>query len=79
LAEWKKASIAIVAVARIDAIFAIERAANGLVADERCAHRRARSAALVTDLETWLRMSRSKLTAKAPTAVAIDKMFDPRV
>ncbi|TXN83151.1 IS66 family transposase [Methylobacterium sp. WL8] len=75
LADLKKAPIAIEAVTRIDAIFAIERATNGLAPDERCAHRRARSAALVTDLETWLRENRARLSAKAPTAVAIDYLL----
>lgn len=72
LAELRKAPIAIEAVTRIDAIFAIERAANGLAPDERCAHRRARSAAVVADLEVWLRENRARLSAKAPTAAAID-------
>ena len=74
-ADLKKAPNAIEAVTRIDAIFAIERAASGLAPDERCAHRRARSAALVADLETWLRENRARLSAKAPTAVAIDYLL----
>lgn len=75
LAELRKAPIAIEAVTRIDAIFAIERAANGLASDERCAHRRARSAAPVADLEVWLRENRARLSAKAPTAAAIDYLL----
>lgn len=54
---------------------AIERATNGLAADERRAHRRAHSATLVADLEAWLRENRAKLSAKAPVAQAIDYMF----
>ena len=75
LADLRKAPIAIEAVTRIDAIFAIERAANGLEPDERRAHRQARSAALVADLEAWLRESRARLSAKAPTAAAIDYLL----
>lgn len=60
---------------RIDAIFAIERAINGLVPDERHAHRSTRSAALVASLEAWLRENRAKLSAKAPVAGAIDYML----
>ncbi|MDQ0447820.1 hypothetical protein QO012_002320 [Methylobacterium aerolatum] len=75
LAEFRKAPIAIEAAARIDAIFATERAANGLAADERRAHRRTRSAALVAELEAWLRENRAKLSAKAPVAQAIDYML----
>ncbi len=41
--------------------------AHGLAPDETCAHRRARSAALVTDLETWLRENRADSRPKAPT------------
>lgn len=75
LADLRKAPIAIEAVTRIDAIFAIERAANSLAPDERRARRRARSAALVTDLEGWLRENRAKLSAKAPTEAAIDYLL----
>ena len=60
---------------RIDAIFAVERAVNGLEPDERRAHRRARSAALVADLEAWLRANRAKFSAKAPVAQAIDYLL----
>ena len=56
----------------IDAVFAIERIANGLVPDAR---RCARSVALVLNLETWLRENRAKLSAKAPTAAAIDYLL----
>lgn len=75
LAALRKAPIAIEAVTRIDAIFAIECAANSLAANERSAHRHARSAALVTDLEAWLRGNRTKLSSKAPVAQAIDYML----
>lgn len=75
LAELGRAPTAIEAVTRIDAIFAVERAVNGLAPDERRAHRRARAAALVADLEAWLRENRAKLSTKAPTAGAIDYLL----
>lgn len=75
LAELRKAPIAIEAVARIDAIFAVERTTNGLGPDERRAHRSARSAALVAALKAWLLANRAKLSAKAPVAQAIDDML----
>ncbi|MFC6392562.1 IS66 family transposase, partial [Methylorubrum zatmanii] len=75
LAELRKAPIAVEAVTRIDAIFVVERAINGLAPDERRAHRGTRSAALVASLEAWLRENRAKLSAKAPVAGAIDYML----
>ena len=62
-------------MARIDAIFTVERAISGLVPDERRAHRSARSVALVAELEAWLRANRARLSAKAPVAQAIDYML----
>lgn len=75
LADLRKAPIAIEAVTRIDAIFAVECAAYGLASDARCAHRRTGASAFVADLETWLRINRAKLSAKAPVAQAIDYML----
>lgn len=49
--DLRQAPIAIEAVTWIDAILAIERAANCLAPDERCAYRRDRAAILVTDVE----------------------------
>jgi transposase len=68
----KKAPIAIEAVRRIDALFAIERAINGLSVDERLRLRAERSRPLASDLEAWLRQNRSRLSSKAVTAKAID-------
>ncbi|TXM71527.1 IS66 family transposase [Methylobacterium sp. WL69] len=75
LADLRKAPTASEVATLIDEIFTIERAANGLAPDERCAHQSIRSAALVTDLEAWLRENRAKLSAKAPTAAAIDYLL----
>ena len=68
--------IAIEAVLRIDALFAIEREINGQSAAERRAARRARSKPLVDDFERWLRAERKKLSPKGPLAKAIDYQFN---
>jgi transposase len=71
LATLKKAPIAIEAVRRIDALFAIEREINGLLPQARLAVRQERSRPLVADLEGWLRAERAKLSSKNPVAKAI--------
>jgi transposase len=75
MADLKKAPMAIEAVSRIDAVFAIEREINGLATAERVAVRQARSRPLVEALHGWLRQNRAKLSAKAPVAKAIDYML----
>jgi transposase len=75
LADLQKAPLAIEAMARIDAIFAIEREINGLSCEERLTVRAERVRPLVTDLESWLRASRAKLSSKAPLAKAIDYLL----
>jgi transposase len=72
LARLNQAPIAIEAVERIDALFAIEREINGTAAPERVRVRNERSRALVDALETWLRERRAKLSGKSETAKAID-------
>jgi transposase len=72
LARLNKAPIAIEAVERIDALFAIEREINGTAPQERVRVRTERSQPLVEALETWLRARRSKLSGKSETAQAID-------
>jgi len=71
LARLKKAPIAIEAIERIDALFAIERDINGKPPDERRRVRQERSRPLVEALETWLRAQRRKLSAKNEVAKAI--------
>jgi transposase len=71
LARISKAPIALEAVARIDALFAIERDINGKPPAERARMRHERSLPLVADLETWLRAQRRKLSAKNEVAKAI--------
>jgi len=72
LARLKKAPIAIEAVERIDALFAVEREINGMLPQERLAVRHERSRPLVAELEVWLREQRAKLSSKSETARAID-------
>ena len=62
LARLNKAPIAIEAVARIDALFAIERDINGLPPDERRAVRHERSRPRVEALGTWLREQHARLS-----------------
>ncbi len=75
LADLKKAPLAIEAVKRINALFAIEREINGLPPEERLALRTKRSHPLVSDLETWLHTKRAGLSAKSEMARAIDYML----
>jgi transposase len=72
LADLQKAPIAIEAVKRIDALFAIEREINGLAPDQRLAVRRERSKPFVDGLEKWLRQERRKLSSKNALAQAMD-------
>ena len=72
LARINKAPIAVEAVERIDALFAIEREINGITPHERVRVRHERSRPLIVELETWLREQRAKLSAKSETAKAID-------
>jgi hypothetical protein len=69
------APLAFEAVRRIDAIFDVEREINGRSADERLAARRERVAPLVSDLETWMRAERAKLSRHSDVAKAMDYML----
>ena len=64
--------IALEAVKRIDALFAVEREISGLSAAKRLAVRQERSAPLVAALESWMRAERAKLSRHAAVAKAID-------
>jgi transposase len=75
LAELAKAPLAVEAVRRIDAIFDAERPINGLPTDQRLTVRRDRIAPLVTELETWMRAARGKLSRHADVAKAMDYML----
>jgi len=71
LARINKAPIAIEAVERIDALFAIERDINGKPPPERVRVRNERSRPLVVELEAWLRARRRKLSPRNEVAKAI--------
>lgn len=60
---------------RIDAIFAAERAINGLPAEQRLAVRQKQIASLVSDLETWMREQRARMSRHAEVAKAMDYML----
>ena len=72
LAQLKQAPIAIEAVKRIDALFAIEREINGAAPERRLAVRNERSRPLIIALQAYLREQRAKLSGKSETARAID-------
>jgi transposase len=67
--------IALEAVKRIDALFDIERAINGLSAGDRLRVRQQQSAPVLADLEAWLRAERSRLSRSASVAKPIDYML----
>jgi transposase len=72
LAQLKQAPIAIEAVKRIDALFAIERDINGVSPGHRVAVRGERSRPLVAALQAYLQEQRARLSGKSETAKAID-------
>jgi hypothetical protein len=67
--------LALAAVKRIDALFDIEREINGLGVEQRLAARSEQSAALLADLEAWMREERARLSRHAPVAKAMDYML----
>ena len=71
LARLAKAPIAIEAVARIDALFAIERDINSLPPDERRQVRHERSRPRVEALGAWLREQHARLSPNNQVAKAI--------
>jgi transposase len=75
LADLRKAPLAIEAVRRIDAIFAIEREINGATAEQRLAFRNERVKPLLSELEVWMRAERARLSRHADLAKAIDYML----
>ena len=71
LARLNKAPIGIEAVARIDALFAIEREINGASPTERLRVRQERSKLLVEAFGHWLREQHAKVSPNGKTAKAI--------
>ena len=67
--------LALEAVRRIDALFAIERTINGMSAEERRRVRQERSAPLAAELEAWMREERAKLSRGNDVAKAMDYML----
>ncbi|HKR90640.1 MAG TPA: IS66 family transposase [Phenylobacterium sp.] len=67
--------LALEAVQRIDALFAIEREINGLPPAERLAARHARSAPLAAELEAWMIATRDKLSRGHDLAKAMGYML----
>jgi len=67
--------LALAAVKRIDALFDLEREINGRGVEQRLAARSAQSAALLADLEAWMREERARLSRHAPVAKAMDYML----
>lgn len=72
LAELRRAPIALEAVRRIDALFALERAINGAAIEARVARRQAEARPLVVELHAYLSQQRARLSAKNELAKAID-------
>jgi transposase len=75
IADTSKAPVAVEAVRRIDAIFAIERDINGLSAGDRLAVRQQRITPLIGELEGWMRAERARLSRHADTAKAMNYML----
>jgi transposase len=71
LATVAKAPIAIEAVAKMDALFAVERELNGRPAAERRAVRQERLRPLVDGLQVWFIAQRAKLSPQSELAKAI--------
>jgi transposase len=67
--------LALEAVKRIDAIFDLERAINGLPAEQRLATRKAEIAPLVADLHAWMTAERARLSKHASVAKAMSYML----
>ena len=75
LADTQKSPMALLAVRRIDEIFAIERKINGHAASARLARRRADIKPLVDDLKRWMKAERAKLSRNNPLAKAMTYML----
>jgi transposase len=75
LADLGKSPLAVDAVRRIDAIFAIEREINRVAVEQRLAVREERIKPLVGELERWMHTERARLSRHADIARAIDYML----
>lgn len=68
--------VALEAVARIDALFEIERGINGMSVEERLAARQQHARPLVEELHDWFMAQRSQMSKHNPVAKAISYMFE---
>ncbi|NKE92410.1 IS66 family transposase, partial [Rhizobium phaseoli] len=68
--------VALEAVARIDALFEIERGINGMSVEERLAARQQHARPRVEELHEWLMAQRSQMSKHNPVAKAINYMFE---
>jgi hypothetical protein len=75
LAELGKAPLAVEAVRRIDAIFALEWEINGVSTAQRRVVRQEQAVPLVEDLERWMRGERGRLSRHSEVAKAMDYML----
>jgi transposase len=67
--------IALDAVKKIDVIFELERAINGLSAEQRRAARQDRIKPLVDDLHMWMKDQRTRVSSKTPLGKALHYML----
>ena len=70
------APMALAALQRIDTLFEIERGINGRSPAERLAVRQQLCGPLVTELESWMRAERAKLSRHNDVAKAMDYMLN---
>jgi transposase len=70
------APMALAALQRIDTLFEIERGINGRLPAERLAVRQQLCGPLVTELESWMRAERAKLSRHNDVAKAMDYMLN---
>jgi hypothetical protein len=75
LADVAEAPLALEAVRRIDALFEVERALNGVPVDQRLALRKQHAAPFVIELEAWLRGERARLSRHNDVAEAMDYLL----
>jgi len=68
--------VALEAVARIDALFDIERGINGLPAEMRLAVRQQHARPLIEELHDWLKAQRAQMSKHNPVTKAINYMFE---
>jgi transposase len=75
LADVAKAPIAVEAVRRIDAIFAVERDINGRSPEQRLVGRTEHARPLVDELERWMRSERARMSRHNDLRRAMDYML----